>query len=68
MDNSSKKKTSRAILGFQECAECKNMFIPASCHLYKKVIKGKTHLYCSYTCYRKMEKQLEENKKGRPDL
>lgn len=63
MDDSSNKRTSRSILGFIQCSECKKMFIPASCHSYKKIIKGKTHLYCSYTCYRKIQKELE-NKKG----
>lgn len=68
MDDSSKKRTSRAVLGFIQCSECKEMFIPASCHAYKKIIKGKTNLYCSYTCYRKVEKEIEKNKKGRADL
>ena len=46
------------------CDVCKKSFIPAAAHMYKLSVKGRVQIYCSYTCYRKVQKELE-NKKGK---
>lgn len=46
------------------CDVCKKQFIPAPAHMYKLYVNRRVQIYCSYTCYRKAQKELE-NKKGK---
>ena len=55
----------REAMGMHEydCAECGKRFTAYSEHRYKRcAVKGDTkiRMYCSYTCYRKIEKAKEE--------
>lgn len=42
----------------KECPMCGKMFIVPVENVYKLVVKGKTKHFCSYTCFRKMQKRL----------
>lgn len=37
------------------CPVCGKKFIPATEHMYKTDVDGKTILTCSYTCWRKVK-------------
>ena len=43
------------------CPVCGKLFYPTYQYTYKLVIKNKTINYCSYKCYRKVQKELEAN-------
>lgn len=49
------------------CPECGKTFIMAPYHTYKITVRGYTSYYCRYSCYRKAQKEREEQlaKKGR---
>ena len=49
------------------CDVCKKSFIPAAAHMYKLSVKNKIQIYCSYTCYRKVQKELESKKGKKKD-
>lgn len=53
------------ITGIKECIcpVCENTFIKPVSNTYKLKIKDKTFHYCSYTCYRKVQKEKEEKKR-----
>lgn len=41
------------------CPVCGKEFIVPPFNVYKLHIKGIMHHYCSYTCFRKIQKKLE---------
>lgn len=43
-----------------ECPVCKKTFLKPAENIYKLTINGNIEHYCSYTCYRKMQKVFEE--------
>lgn len=46
------------------CPVCKKKFLmPLDHNVYKLVVRGKLENYCSYTCYRTVQKKLERGKK-----
>ena len=46
-----------------KCPVCGKMFILPVENIYKLKIKEKTYHYCSYTCFRTIQKELEKGKK-----
>ena len=47
------------------CPICGKEFILPCENVYKLIIKGRTKHYCSYTCYRVAQKEIEGAKKYR---
>ena len=46
------------------CSMCENKFIKPVSNTYKLKINDKILHYCSYTCYRKVQKEQEEKKRS----
>ena len=49
----------------RKCPVCGKEFIMPPENVYKLVVKGKVVHYCSYTCFRVIQKRLESRKKYR---
>lgn len=46
------------------CPVCKKKFLlPLDRNVYRLIVKGKKVDYCSYTCYRTIQKRQERGKK-----
>ena len=46
-----------------KCPICGKMFILPPENIYKLKVKGKIQNYCSYTCFRVIQKKQEKGKK-----
>lgn len=45
------------------CPVCGKEFIRPPETVYRLVVKGKTNYYCSYTCFRTVQRKLEAGKR-----
>ena len=57
MDNSNS-----IVLKERNCPVCGKLFIVPVENIYKLTVTGVLTHYCSYTCYRKVQKEQEEKK------
>ena len=48
-----------------KCPVCGKDFVHNPSSIYRLVIKQKINWYCSYTCYRNVQKELEHNDRNR---
>ena len=58
-------------LGFgidAKCPVCGKEFNYYHQHVYKRIVNNRTVHYCSYTCFRKSEKEIEEKRKNKRRL
>ena len=49
----------------RKCPVCGKAFLKAPENIYKLTVKGVVTHYCSYTCYRAVQKRQERGKKTR---
>ena len=54
-----KNKEDNIYLRDMICPVCGNEFILPPMNVYKLLIKGVTYHYCSYSCFRKIQKKKE---------
>ena len=50
-----------------KCPICGKSFVPAPYHVYKMFIKGSYRYLCSWSCYRKAEREKENKKKTKEE-
>ncbi len=50
----------KAMFVYSYCSVCGKRYIAAKHTVYKLMFRGKTKHFCGYTCYRKIDKLMEE--------